>query len=332
MEPSPATLPNGGEASQPYERATIKTVIALMAPNTWSAALTAVPVGLALAYALPRAGFPAIQVIGFTWRTLGIFLLMQVTAILMQSAANALNDWVDFRKGTDTVENSVDLADVPLVSTNVNPRTGLDVAIGCLVGALITGLIVTVWAGWTLLVLGIVGALAVVLYSSGKTPISYLPLGEVVSGSVMGLLIPLATYYALTGYLDYRVLLFALPTFLTIGTIMQTNNTCDIARDVEAGRQTLPILLGHDWSARVMAGSQVLALAIVAVAVTITHPYGLPIVIAGVLWATDPILATLRGEFNHLTRPGAMKRAAMLTYLTAATYVAALLIGAQFNV
>ena len=86
----------------------------------------------------------------------------------------------------------------------------------------------------------------VIAYSAGKTPISYLPIGEVVSGFVMGGLIPLACYQVLTGELNFVVLVWSIPTIIGIGLIMMTNNTCDIEKDIEASRRTLPVLLGRE--------------------------------------------------------------------------------------
>lgn len=314
-----------------YDRVTAKTVLALMAPNTWAAGIAPVVVGASLAFALPRAGFDALHAVGANGRTATVFALMLVTSLLMQSAANALNDHADYAKGTDTAENSVDLADVPLVSTNVHPRTGLRVAVGCLVAAAFTGGIVTAYAGWTLLWIGLVGAVAVVLYSSGKTPISYLPLGEVVSGAVMGLLIPLATYFALTGVLEWSVLALALPTFLTIGAILMTNNTCDIARDRKAGRRTLPILLGARRSAQVMAAAEAIAVLVAADAVGTYATWGLPAMAIGLALLLRPITATARDEYNYLVRPLRMKRVSGVTFLLALTYSVSLLIGALLN-
>ena len=100
-------------------------------------------------------------------------------------------------------------------------------------------------AGFVPLVIALMGALFVVLYSAGKSPISYLPLGEVVSGVVMGGLIPLAVYLVLTGELDFTILLLSIPTILGVGLIMFTNNTCDIERDIPSGRKTLSVVLGR---------------------------------------------------------------------------------------
>ena len=72
-----------------------------------------------------------------------------------------------------------------------------------------------IWqAGWIPLAIGVVGAVFVVVYSAGKTPVSYLPIGEAVSGGVMGGLIPLACYQALTGDLNWLMLLWAVPEII----------------------------------------------------------------------------------------------------------------------
>ena len=50
--------------------------------------------------------------------------LVLLACILMQSAANALNDYNDFLKGTDTVENSPDRRDAVIVY-GLSPKTAL---------------------------------------------------------------------------------------------------------------------------------------------------------------------------------------------------------------
>ena len=111
--------------------------------------------------------------------------------------------------------------------------------------AALPGLWVVYQRGVAPLVIGLLGGAVIVCYSFGKLPISYLPLGELVSGVVMGGLIPLAVYDALTGCLCPQVLWSASPLILGIALIMFSNNLCDIERDLPAGRRTLPCLLGR---------------------------------------------------------------------------------------
>jgi 1,4-dihydroxy-2-naphthoate octaprenyltransferase len=141
------------------------------------------------------------------------------------------------------------------------------------------------------LLLGVVGCLVVIAYSAGKRPISYLPLGELVSGVVMGGLITAAAFSALAGRADPRVPLLSLPLIVGIGLIMMTNNTCDIERDRRSGRGTLPALLGRTRARRLyrlLAGLWVLSIP----ALTFAHfPGGL---LAGCLVLAPAAPALLR--------------------------------------
>lgn len=205
----------------------------LAAPHTWPAAI--LPALIALACAV--ASGAAISV------TLACALL--IICVLMQAAVNTFNDYYDYVKGADSADDNVDPSDAVLVYNNVNPKAALGLAIGFLVVAFLLGGYVILIAGWIPLALGVVGALFTVVYSAGKTPLSYLPLGELVSGVVMGGLIPLACYQALTGVFDLVMLVWALPTVLGVGLIMFTNNTCDIEKDMTSGRRTLAVMLGR---------------------------------------------------------------------------------------
>ena len=66
----------------------------------------------------------------------------------------------------------------------------------------------------------------------------------------MGGLIPLAGVLMQTGELRFSVLADAIPLIIGIGMIMFSNNGCDIERDLQAGRRTLPCLLGRERTDR----------------------------------------------------------------------------------
>ena len=216
---------------------TLKMAINLAAPHTWPAAIMPTLVALCVA-----SNSTPLSV------TMSLTLLVIVT--LMQSAVNTFNDYYDFVKGSDSADDYVDPSDAVLVYNDVDPKAALKLAIAMLVCAFALGIYAIVKAGFVPLVIALIGALFVVLYSAGKSPISYLPLGEAVSGIVMGGLIPLAVYQVVTGKLDFAMLLLAIPTIIGVGLIMFTNNTCDIERDIDAGRRTLPVLLGRESSVR----------------------------------------------------------------------------------
>ena len=61
----------------------------------------------------------------------------------------------------------------------------------------------------------------------------------------MGILIPLGVAAVSDGKFHNEILLYALPLMIGIALIMMTNNGCDIEKDLEAKRYTLPVLLGR---------------------------------------------------------------------------------------
>lgn len=221
----------------------------LAAPHTWlgPSVLTTVFGGL---YAISC---------GYAFSPL-IWCLLMLVALFAQSSVNTLNDWADFKKGTDTVENSDDPTDAVLVYDNPNPKHVLVLGIAYMAACIAIGVGCTVWAGSLVpIIIAAIGMAVIVMYSNGKLPISYLPIGEVVSGVVMGCLIPIADVCILSSHsfeylgpfglfvqLDWlRLILSTVPFAIGIGMVMATQNNCDIGRDRMSGRRTLAVVLGH---------------------------------------------------------------------------------------
>ena len=255
--------------------------------------------------------------------TMSIVLLLIV--VLMQSAVNTFNDYYDYVKGADSQDDYVDPSDAVLVYNNIDPKAALKLAIGMLVSAFILGIYAIVQAGFVPLVIALIGALFVVLYSAGKSPISYLPLGELVSGVVMGGLIPLAVYQVVTGNLNFFMLLIGIPTIIGIGLIMFTNNTCDIERDVPAGRRTLPVLLGRSASVAWYHIALIVWIVDIIVNVAIFYTPGL-IVMPFMLLASYPLVKAL---FDNPMTPDrrlqAMPQILSVNIVLGAFYCAAIL-------
>ena len=275
-----------------YNRFTAKMAFDLAAPHTWPASIAPVAIAASLAIA---TGYPISATLTIT--LLGI-------CILMQSSVNTFNDYYDYVKGTDSSDDDVDPTDAVLIYNNVNPTCALVYAIALLVAAFILGVYVIYHAGPIPLAIGVIGAVFVVLYSAGNTPISYLPLGEAVSGIVMGGFIPLACYQVLTGFLTPLAVLWAVPEILGIGLIMFTNNTCDIEKDAAAHRRTLSVLLNREKARRLYHAITWLWLIAIILIVGIFFTRGL-IMLPFLLLSTYPLLKALR---NNPLAPQADKR------------------------
>lgn len=296
-----------------YSRFTAQMALDIAAPHTWPAAILPVAVATSLAIA---TGYQVSA-------TLAVVLL--AICILMQSSVNTFNDYYDYVKGTDSSEDDVDPTDAVLIYNNVNPRSALLFAIALLISAFVLGGYVIYHAGLIPLAIGAVGAVFVVLYSAGKTPISYLPLGEAVSGIVMGGLIPLACYQVLTGVLTPLAMLWALPEILGIGLIMCTNNTCDIEKDIVAHRRTLSVLLNREKARTLYHAILWLWLIAVILIVGVFFTQGL-IMIPFMLLSTYPLLKALRNNpLAPNTRQAAMSQICSVNIALGAWYAAAIL-------
>ncbi len=283
----------------------------LAAPHTWPAAI--LPCLLAVSCAIAQ---------GFLLSPLLVIVLLLI-CILMQASVNTFNDYYDYVKGADSAEDNVDPTDAVLVYNKLNPKTALAVAIGFLAAAFLLGAYVIYIAGWIPLIIGIIGACAVVLYSAGKTPISYLPIGEFVSGFVMGGLIPLACYQAISGILDFRMLLWAIPCIIGVGLIMFTNNTCDIEKDIASGRKTLSVHMGRKNAGALYHLLLVLWLIAICLIVGIFYTSGW-IVLPFMLLASIPLLKALwANPLAPQSRIGAMAQICSLNIALGAFYAAA---------
>ena len=284
----------------------------LAAPHTWPAAIMPTLVAAAAAYATTG-------VLSVTMTCALLFI-----CILMQSAVNTLNDYFDYVKGADSKEDNVDPSDAVLVYNDVNPASALRLAVGFLVVAFVIGIYAIVVAGWIPLVIAVVGALIVFLYSGGKTPISYLPIGEAVSGIVMGGLIPLACYQVLTLTFDWIALVWAVPTIVGVGLIMLTNNTCDVEKDVAANRKTLSVMLGRKRARTLYHALVFVWIAAVIAIVAVWFRGGLVVMPFMLLGAYPFLKALLSNPLAPPSRIAAMSQICTVNVVLGAFYAAAI--------
>ena len=214
------------------KRTGVRDILNLAAPQTWTGSITPAVISLALSWERQQRLDPVMVICLF------------VIVLFMQSAVNAFDDYADFVKGTDTLENSPDAEDAVIVY-GMKPKTALICGFVFLVIAMIPAAYVVAVCGIVPLIIGLVGGVVLMCYAFGPFPISYLPLGELFCGFVMGGLIPLAGVYLQTGKLDFFVLVEAIPPIMGMSINMFSNNGCDIARDIPAGRKTLACLIGQ---------------------------------------------------------------------------------------
>ena len=256
---------------------TLKLALQLAAPHTWIASIGPVIFGI-LFCKLER----------YPLRFLKSILLI-FTCIFMQSSVNTFNDYVDYIKGNDSEKDYVEESDAVLIYNSVPPKQVLILGIIYLVLGAMLGIVACRESGFLPLVIGSIGGIIIFLYSGGPYPISYLPIGEVISGFVMGVLIPLGVAAVSDGKFHNEILLYALPLMIGIALIMMTNNGCDIEKDLQAKRYTLPVLLGRKNTKNLYHILIVIWLLLIS---------GLSICLLGMIGYITPVLILLLG-YRH---------------------------------
>ncbi|MCQ2751551.1 MAG: prenyltransferase [Coriobacteriales bacterium] len=256
-----------------YKKLTFLSMVRLAAPHTWPAASI-----LPCVFGLLYSAYVGFKVSPF------LFILLLISSVFSQCAVNTLNDYADYKKGADKITDNLDPTDAVLLYESPNPKHVLNLGVVFCCTSLLTGCCAALIAHSAMpFLIGIIAAFAIVFYSFGKTPLSYLPLGEIVSGVVMGALIPIAVicvfasysqnfsfvsdiiflsslfndkaiqlswlssnWFYGAGYLDWvNIFISVVPFVFGIGLINFTQNICDLEKDTESGRKTLPVLVGR---------------------------------------------------------------------------------------
>lgn len=176
-----------------------------------------------------------------------IFVLILIGGCLLQSAANLLNTYGDFEKGVDTEENHIRSPE--LVSGALNPRSVLYAGIGCLAVTALIGVVFIWYSGWEILLIGLAGIAAAGLYTIGMA-YKYRGLGQISVFVMMGLLMPLGTYFVLTSQFLMDPVIVGLPNAFFITAVLCGNEMRDFGTDLEAGIGTLCGRIGYDRGLR----------------------------------------------------------------------------------
>ncbi len=171
-----------------------------------------------------------------------IALLVLITALLLQIAANFANDAIDAKKGGDTADRT---GPTRITAAGyVTYRQVMTATVITLVLAMITGLPLIIHGGWPFVALGIAALICAVAYTGGPFPISYLGLGEVFVFLFFGLIAVTGTAYLQTGHLTALSLAASVPPGAMIVGILIVNNYRDREQDAAIGKHTVAVRIG----------------------------------------------------------------------------------------
>ena len=173
------------------------------------------------------------------------FVLCLSFALIMQVAANFVNDWYDYRRGTDGDDRLG--PNRACAEGWVTQRAMFAATCVALAAAICVGLPLIAYGGWEMLFVGVACALFCVLYT---TLFSYIGLGDMLVLLFFGIVPVCVTYYLLVGGLHWQVFLLSVGTGLVVDCLLLVNNYRDRFTDEACGKKTIVVRLGGAWAER----------------------------------------------------------------------------------
>lgn len=201
-------------------------------PKTLAGAATPVLVGTALAYADGQ----------FQWLPALVCFLF---AGLMQIAANFINDLFDFLKGTDREDRLG--PERACAQGWISPgamKKGIlfTVMLACFIGS-----ILLIYAGWQLILVGLLCIVFAFFYTTGPYPLSYNGWGDALVIVFFGFVPVGGTYYVQALQWTPDVTVASLICGLIVDTLLVVNNYRDREADARSGKRTVVVRFGESF-------------------------------------------------------------------------------------
>jgi 1,4-dihydroxy-2-naphthoate octaprenyltransferase len=185
--------------------------------------------------------------------------LMFISLLFFDMTTTAINNYMDYKKALDRnyrdLHNVIGIEAIPISQVRMSIFLMISVAI-------LAGILLTAQTGPVVLLLGILSFFMGISYTYGPIPISRMPLGEILSGFMMGFVIVFLSVYIHAPSIAFLTLkgavmvlkmdlievgsiaLVSAPFVFIISNLMLANNLCDLELDVLNDRFLLPYYLG----------------------------------------------------------------------------------------
>jgi 1,4-dihydroxy-2-naphthoate octaprenyltransferase len=162
---------------------------------------------------------------------------------IVQLGTNVCNSVCDFERGVDTFAMDGDAR--TFVDGEMSARQGRWLYRGLFALTALLGFGIAALTGPAILPIGALGLLMAWAYTAGPWPYKYHALGEPLIIFLMGPLMSLGGWVAVTGgWWDWSAFLVGLPFGFAVAAVLTANNLCDIEDDRAAGVLTLAGVLG----------------------------------------------------------------------------------------
>ena len=218
-------------ASPPHSK--LRAWYQALRPRVFTA--TYVPMGLAGIAAIADGVFAA-----------DLFLLALIGTLFLQSAANLINEYADYRRGADRLKEA---GQGMIIKRKIlEPAIVCAGAILATVAGCLVGLYLLAQSGPLLWLIGIGGVFVALTYTAGPFPLAYNGLGEIAVAIFMGPAIVVGAYYVMSpAVTDARLAelcLISLPVAFMVAAILHANNIRDMEADRAVRKRTLAVIFG----------------------------------------------------------------------------------------
>lgn len=243
------------------------------------------------------------------------FGVVLVAVMAIQIGVNYANDLADAQRGADTQARiGPQRAVASGVITPRDMRRGVAVAFGF---AGLAGIYLISYAGWPILVIGVISIAAALGYTNGPVPYGYYGLGELFVFVFFGLVATVGTRFVFGGPVPIEAWAGGIVMGLLAGAILEANNIRDIDTDTDAGKRTLAVVVGRTWARRLYAGSLIVSFAVIAFGSLIGWFPPIALIALIVAPLSMPLISTIYTETQGPPLIGVLKGTAQLQLFVA---------------
>lgn len=205
----------------------------------------------ARAESLPQSVMPAIVAVvlassaeDFCWWSA---ILAVIGVALAHLSANLADDYFDYKadmlKDREKVVRQgikAFTAKYPyLTDGSATPKQLFNAVVRFGLGALVCGVIICMFRGWSLMLVAVAAGFLAFFYSAPPLKLCYHGLGELVTGLIFGPLLMLGVFWASAGEIWWGILGVSIPMGLLVTNILFTHSMIDKAGDTASEKKTL---------------------------------------------------------------------------------------------
>ena len=153
------------------------------------------------------------------------------------------NEIYDVRKGVDTIVSP--RASHAIVKGRIGEREAQVFSILAFAIAFALGVYLVSVRGWPIVALGLAGLIGGYTYTAPPFQYKFGSFGIPLVFLLMGPLMVVGSYYAITGEFDWRAVAVSLPVGFLVAAILHGNEWRDISEDARAGARTFSVRMGR---------------------------------------------------------------------------------------